>query len=171
MIEIFSFNDAIQHYKQHKISFRLLQDQAFIILGICQHNISSAVNPLEITQSDIDWLMQQPEATHDYNDYLGGYVYICETEKDLLQILGCDFDWAEKHFGIWPNVTEKAMSWDICDYLLEATGDPQWVMFLQCWNNAGGPTYYVPKHLWEQARVTEHINATNPTTTRVQRSL
>ena len=165
MITIHHFNDAHQMYQQHKMSFRLLQNQAFIILAICQNNPSLATNPLEITQSDIDWLMQQPEATHDYNEYLGGYVYICETEKDLLHILGCDFDWAEKHHGIWPNVTEKAMSWDTCNYLEEATGDPQWVIFLMCWNNAGGPTYYVPKHLWEKAKVKEHIAATNPTPT------
>ena len=165
MITIYSFNDAHQHYLQHKISLRLLQDQAFIILGICQNNPSSATNPLEITQSDIDWLMQQPEATFDYGQYLGGYVYVCETEQDLMHIKGCDFDWAEKHHGIWPNVTDIAMSWDVCNYLDETTDDPQWVIFLMCWNNAGGPTYYVPKHLWQQARLTEHIAATNPTPT------
>ena len=161
MIEILSFSDAHQHYQQHKISLRLLQDQAYIILGICQNNPTLATNPLEITQSDNDWLMQQPEATFDYNQYLGGYIYICESVKDLMHIQGCDFDWAEKHHGIWPNVTEKAMSWDVCNYLDEATGDPQWVIFLMCWNNAGGPSYYVPKHLWQQARVTEHIAVTN----------
>ena len=161
MITINRFNDAYQLYQQHKISFRLLQDQAFIILSICQHNISSATNPLEITQSDIDWLMQQPEATHDYNEYLGGYVHVCETEQDLMHIQGCDFDWAEKHDGIWPNVTDIAMSWDVCNYLDETTGDPQWIIFVMCWNNAGGPVYYVPKHLWVKARVIEHIAVTN----------
>ena len=165
MIEILSFSDAHQLYLQHKISLRLLQDQAFIILGICQNNPSSAINPLEITQSDIDWLMQQPEATFEYNQYLGGYMYICETVKDLMNINGCDFVWAEKHHGIWPNVTEKAMSWEACNYLDESSGDPQWVIFLMCWNNAGGPSYYVPKYLWQQARVAEHIAATNPTPT------
>ena len=165
MIEIHSFNDAHQLYQQHKISFRLLQDQAFIILSICQNNPSSATNPLEVNQLDIDWLMQQPEATFDYNQYLGGYVYICQTAHDLTHIKGCDFDWAEKHYGIWPNVTEIAMSWDACNYLDETTGDPQWVIFLMCWNNAGGATYYVPKHLWEQAKVSEHIAATNSTPT------
>ena len=163
MIEIYNFSDAHQKHKQHKISFRLLQDQAFIVLGICQYNVSEATNSLEITQSDIDWLIQQPEASFDYNQYFGGYVYICETEQDLMHIKGCDFDWAEKHHGIWPNVTEIAMSWDACNYLDETAGDPQWVIFVMCWNNAGGPVYYVPKHLWQQARVTEHIVATNTT--------
>ena len=81
MIEILSFSDAHQLYHQHKMSFRLLQDQAFIILGICQNNPSSASNPLAVKQLVIDWLMQQPEATHDYNEYLGGYVHVCETAQ------------------------------------------------------------------------------------------
>ena len=165
MIEIHSFSDAHQNYKQHKISFRVLQDQAALILSICQNNQLAISNPQEIVQSDIDWLTQQIEVTQDYSDCLGGYVYICETEQDLLQILGCDFEWAEKHNGSWPNVTDIAMSWDVCNYLEEAGGDPQWVIFVMCWNNAGGPVYYVPKHLWVKARVIEHIANTNATLT------
>ena len=165
MITINHFNDAYQLYQQHKISFRLLQDQAALILSICQNNQLAISNPQAIAQSDIDVLMQQPQAIQDYNEYLGGYVFVCETEQDLLQILGCDFEWAQKHHGIWPNVTEIAMSWDVCSYLDETIGDPQWVIFVMCWNNAGGPVYYVPKHLWEQARVIEHIAITNSTLT------
>ena len=162
MIKIHYFNEAYQQFQQHKISFRLLQDQVAVMLGLCQNSHSSVTNPLEVTQVDIDWLMQQPEAMHDYGDYLGGYVYVCETEDDLLQIHGCDFEWAEAHDGNWPNVTDIQLSWDACNYLDEASGDPQWVIFLLCWNNAGGPVYYVPKHLWAKARVTEHMEATNP---------
>lgn len=162
MIKLHHFNEAYQRYKQHKISFRLLQDQAAVMLGLCQNPHSSISNPLDITQEDIDWLMQQPEATQDYGEYLGGYVYVCETEQDLLEIHGCHFEWAEEHDGKWPNVTDMPMSWDACDYLEEVAGDSQWVIFLLCWNNAGGPVYYVPKQLWGQARVNEHIEATNP---------
>lgn len=162
MIKIYHFNEAYQYYSQQKISFRLLQDQAAVILGLCQNPHPSISNPLEITQADIDWLMLQPEATQGYCEYLGGYVYVCETEDDLLQIHGCDFVWAEAHDGNWPNVTDIAMSWDACNYLDESSGEPQWVSFLLCWNNAGGPVYYVPKHLWFLARVSEHIDATNP---------
>lgn len=163
MIKIHHFNEACLHYKQYKISFRLLQDQAVVLLGLCQSSHAQVSNPLDVTQADIDWLMQQPEATHDYGNYLGGYVYVCEMEEDLLKILGCDFEWAEAHDGSWPNVTDIAISWDACHYLGEAPGDPQWVMFLMCWNNAGGPVYYVPKHLWVKAKAAEHIEATNPT--------
>lgn len=161
MIKLHHFNEAFQHYKQQQVPFRLLQDQAAVMLGLCQNPHTSVSNPVEITQADIDWLMQQAEATQDYSDYLGGAVYVCETELDLLEIHGCDFEWAEAHDGNWPNVTDMPMSWDACNYLDEASGKPEWVMFLLCWNNAGGPVYYVPKHLWVQARVAEHIVATN----------
>ena len=165
MIEIHSFSDAHQNYKQHKISCRVLQDQAALMLSICQNNQLAISNPQAMTQLDIDWLMQQPEAIQDYNEYLGGYVYISETEQDLLHIHGCDFDWAKVHTGNWPNVTDLPMSWDVCNYLGETTGDPQWVIFVMCWNNAGGPVYYVPKHLWVKARVIEHIAVTYSTLT------
>jgi len=162
MIKIHHFNEAYKLHSHHKISLRLLQDQALVMLGLCQSPHPSISNSVDITQVDINWLMQQPEANSDYGDLLGGYVYVCDTEDDLLQIQGCDFEWAEAHDGNWPNVTDLVMSWDACDYLHEITGDPQWVVFILCWNNAGGPVYYVPKHLWKLARVTEHIKATSP---------
>ncbi|PKO42908.1 MAG: hypothetical protein CVU29_11300 [Betaproteobacteria bacterium HGW-Betaproteobacteria-22] len=161
MIKMHCFNEAYQLYQQQKMPFRILQDQSAVMLGLCQQQHSQISNPLEITQADIDWLIQQSEAIQDYIDYLGGYVYIFETEADLLQIHGCDFEWAETHNGNWPNVTDIAMSWDACNYLDETIGEPQWVIFLLCWNNAGGPVYYVPKNLWHKARVTEHIEATS----------
>ncbi|PPD45742.1 MAG: hypothetical protein CTY12_06865 [Methylotenera sp.] len=160
MIKLQRFQKAYQQYKQHKIPLRVLQDQAAVMLGICQNPHTSVSNPLEIIQADIDWLMQQAEATQDYDILLGGYVYICETEQDLLEIHGCNFEWAETHTGNWPNVTDMPLSWDVCAYLDEPTGDPQWVIFLLCWNNAGGPIYYVPKYLWVKARIAEHIAAT-----------
>ena len=161
MITINNFDKAYQHYSQHKIAFRLLQDQAVVLIGLCESFHVSVGNALEVTQADIDWLLHQPEATQNYSDFLGGNVFVCETEDDLLQVHGCNFEWAEAHDGHWPNVTDIAMSWDNCSYLDEATGDPQWVIFMLCWNNAGGHVYYVPKELWTAARVTEHIAATD----------
>lgn len=163
MIKIHHFNEAYQQFQQHKISFRVLQEQAVVMLDVCERPHPSVTNSVEITQSDIDWLLQQDESTQSYDVLLGGNVYICETESDLLEIQGCDLDWAEAHGGRWPNVTDIPMPWDVCAYLDEPTGNPQWVTFLLCWNNAGGPVYHVPKHLWVQARVTEHIEATSPT--------
>jgi hypothetical protein len=161
MIETHNFNAAHQNYKTGLIPYRLLQDQAAVMLGICSNPHPTVANALDINNDDINWLLQQDEAAADYGDFLGGNVYVCEAKADLLQIYGCDFEWAETHGGVWPNVTDMAMSWDSCCYLAESTGEPQWVIFLLCWNNAGGHVYYVPKHLWHAARVTEHIAATD----------
>ena len=153
MIAIHNFNEAHKQYQSGLISYRLLQEQAAVMLCICS-------NPYPAVADDnIHWLLQQDEAAFGYSDYLGGNIYVCEIEDDLKQIKGCDFEWAEIHGG-WPNVTDMPMSWDSCCYLQESIGEPQWVLFLLCWNNAGGHVYYVPKHLWTAARVSEHIAAT-----------
>lgn len=161
MITVLNFNEAHQQHQSGVIPYRLLQDQAAVMLGICRNPHQAVSNALEITDSDIHWLLQQNEASVNYADFLGGNVYVCEVEDDLKQIHGCDFEWAETHDGNWPNVTDMPMSWDSCCYLQESTGEPQWVIFLLCWNNAGGHVYYVPKPLWNMARVTEHIAATD----------
>ena len=160
MITSNSFNEAYQQYQLGVIPYRLLQEQAIVMLGLSSAPHPTVLNSLDITDDDIHWLLQQDEAAFAYSDYLGGNIYVCEIEADLKQIQGCDFEWAEAHGGVWPNVTDMDMSWDSCCYLQELEGEPQWVLFLLCWNNAGGPIYYVPKHLWTAARVSEHIAVT-----------
>ena len=160
MITSHNFNEAYQQYQSGLIDYRLLQEQAAVMVGICSNLHPPISNSLEITDEGIHWLLKQDEAGFAYADYLGGNFYVCESEDDLKQIHGCDFEWAEAHGG-WPNVTDMPMSWDNCCYLQEAKGEPQWVLFLMCWNNAGGHVYYVPKHLWTAARVSEHISATD----------
>lgn len=161
MITLQSFDDTYQHFKSNLIPFRLLQEQAFTMLNICNQSNFQYINPLQITQDDIQWLLQQSEVSMDYITLVGGDAFVCEFEADLLQIKGCHFEWAAAHNGEWPNVTDIAMSWDCCCYLAESSGNPQWVMFLLCWNNAGGPIYFVPKHLWSLARVDEHFSASS----------
>ena len=153
MITIPRFTDAYSSWQQGQIPLRQLQDQAAVLIGLCRNAPRPIADALEISDADIDWLLQQPEAAAEYADLLGGNVYVCETADDLKQIAGMDMDWAEAHGNTWPNVTDLPMTWDSCTYLAEKFGDPQWVMFLLCWNDAGGPVYYVPKHLWQQARV------------------
>lgn len=161
MIVMHNFKEAYQMYKQHRIPFRLIQDQAFVLIGMGTAKHPTVNNALDVTPQHIDWLLQQPESSMDYSDHLGGYMHIAETEADLLEIQGCDFEWADSHDGQWPNVTDMPLGWDACDYLKEAKGEPQFAFFLLCWNDAGGPLYYVPNSLWQQARVEEHFAATN----------
>jgi hypothetical protein len=160
MIEIRTFIDAYRSYQKGRCPYRLLQDQAAVLIGICRNTYRPIAGSLEVTDADIDWLLRQPEASGDYADVLGGNVDICETADDLKQIVGMDLDWASTHGNQWPNVTDLPMAWDSCTYLAEKAGNPEWAMFLLCWNDAGGPVYYVPKCLWQAARVEEHMAAT-----------
>ncbi len=161
MITIQRFIDACRSHREGRHPLRLLQDQAAVLIGICGNSHRPIADPLEVTDAAIAWLLQQPEAIQDYADLLGGNVYICEREADLMQIVGIDMDWASTHGNQWPSCTDLSMAWDSCTYLAEKFGDPEWAMFLLCWNDAGGPVYYVPKQLWNAARVSEHMAATN----------
>lgn len=161
MVSIKNFNEAYQQFQVGQTPYRLLQDQAAVMIAVCSNPGPVVTHAMEVTDSNIEWLLQQQEAGIGYLDLLGGDVHVCETEDDLKEITGCDFEWADAHDGCWPNVTDKPIVWDSCAYLEEASGDTQWVLFLQCWNNAGGPVYYVPRSLWTPARVAEHIAVTN----------
>lgn len=161
MIVIRNFADALNLYRAGLIPLRLLQEQTKVLTDIFPQPNRYVTDALDIAFVDISWLAQQPEILQsDYNGMLGGEVLICETEVDLQQILGMDLNFARTHGNRWPNVTEQVMSWDACDYLSELNGTPKWAMFLLCWNDAGGPVFYVPRHLWKAARVEEHVAAT-----------
>ena len=159
MIVIPNFVQAHHLYRQGHIPFRLLQEQAMVLIGINSgHYVDEA---FDMGDSDIEWLLQQPESSEDYNGLLGGEVNVCQTEADLKEIVGIDMDFAKAHGNRWPNVTDQVMSWDQCAYLNEKDSEPEWALFLLCWNDAGGNVFYVPKHLWQAASVDEHIAETN----------
>lgn len=161
MITIQRFIDAYRSHREGRHPLRLLQDQAAVLIGLCLNTYRPIVDALEVTDADIAWLLQQQEASQDYADLLGGNVYVPECADDLTQIVGMDMDWASNHGNQWPNVTDLPLAWDSCTYLTEKSGDPEWANFLLCWNDAGGPVFYVPKRLWNAARVDEHMAATN----------
>ena len=108
----------------------------------------------KITLEDAAELFAHKEDQLDY--WAGGPFNICETEEDLKQIEGFDLEWAEAHNDTWPNVTDLPMAWDVCAYWGNKP-DSGWAVFVLCTNDAGGSSYYVPQHLWEAARLTEHI--------------
>jgi hypothetical protein len=161
VVTIPRFIDAYRSWRQGKIPYRLLQDQAAVLINICRHSYRPIADALEVTDADIAWLLQQPEASQKYADLLGGNVYVCETQEDLSEVQGCDLDWAATHGGKWPCLFDTPIAWDDCRKLQEAEGELQWGMFLICWSDAGGPVYYVPKSLWSAARLEEHLAATN----------
>jgi hypothetical protein len=159
MLTIQRFTDAVSNYRDGQHPLRLLQDQAAILISSCRNPCRDISEAFDITDADIDWLLQQPEAAEEYADLFGGDVYVCQTPEDLKQVVGMDMEWASAH-DRWPNVTDLPMAWDSCNYLAEKSGDPEWAMFLLCTNDAGGPVYYIPNQLWDAARVVEHMAAT-----------
>lgn len=162
MIVIHNFKEAHQLYQQGHIPFRLLQEQALVLIGSCPQPNRYITEALDITDSDIEWLLQQPEvAEEDYNGMLGGDVHVCQSEDDLKEVVGMDMEFARANGNRWPDCTDQVMSWDQCSYLAEKGGEPEWAVFLLCWNDAGGNIFYVPKHLWQAARVAEHVAETN----------
>ncbi len=160
MIEIRTFIDAYRRYRDGQHPYRLLQDQAAVLIGICRDTPRPIADALEVSDADIDWLLQQPEAAAEYADLLGGPVFVCQSEADLKEVVGCDFEFAEQH-GRWPNVTDLPIAFDQCSYVQEQSGEPLYVLLMTIWSDAGGSVFYVERDLWDAARVTEHMEATN----------
>lgn len=176
MLTLHSFHEAQRLTMRGLLPFRLLQDQAAVLWAYVDSASDSQSAPFVvpfvlpadfptvpwlITGEQIDALSAQAVASVPYADLLGGDVHVCESEADLLSVVGMDMEFADAHGGRWPNVTELPMAWDSCTYVTEANGESHWVLFLLCWSDAGGPVFYVPKHLWTAARVEEHMALTN----------
>jgi hypothetical protein len=159
MIVLHTFRETHEQYQQGRIPFCVLQNLAKVMLDIEPMPNRYVFEATDISDVDIHWLLDTAVADEDYNGMLGGECHVCENEDDLLSIQGMDMEFAEAHGNRWPNVTELVMSWDACDYLPQQEGEPEWAMFLLCWNDAGGPVFYVPKRMWDVAHVAEHVAA------------
>jgi len=151
MIEISSYKQAYQFHQANRISLVILQDIAFMLMNACDPLNPQVVNASsEITVEQLDSLVTLEAAEISFNAYLGGSIFICESEAELSCIKAFDQEWANE-YGEWPNVTDKPIVWDVF-YVM----NDEWAVFAYLWNNAGGDTFYVPKSLWQQARVDEH---------------
>lgn len=150
MVEINSFKQAFQLYQSSQLSLAVTQHLAFMLMNACDAIPPNFHGYTDINTGNLTWLANQLAAEFSFDEYLGGNVYICEFESDLLAIVAFDQDWADQ-YGRWPNVTDKPLVWDLCLVL-----NDEWAVFGYCWNNAGGAVYYIPRSLWERARVGEH---------------
>lgn len=79
---------------------------------------------------------------------LGGYLYICETEADIDLIETVEWDDGK---GRYLNPHEAVVVWDHICYC------GPWANLFLATNNAGGPQYLVPPHLFEYARIEEQM--------------
>lgn len=155
MIVIKCFKEAFQLYQTNQIAFSIVQDIAYTLMSAYDDILPNVRISADINTNNLIWLSDQLSAEFSFSDYLGGSIYICESESDLINIKSFDQAWADKH-GDWPNVTDQPMVWDVC-YAL----DSEWAVFSYIWNNAGGNVFYVPKFLWQVARVSEHLLMNN----------
>lgn len=150
MIEISSYKQAYQFHRANRIPLVILQDIAFMLINACQDFPPNVSAYTDINHANLKWLSGQLAAEFNFNEYLGGNAYICESASELYSIKAFDQAWADE-YGEWPDVTVKPIVWDVF-YIL----NDEWAVFAYLWNNAGGDTFYVPKSLWPQARVDEH---------------
>lgn len=136
--------------------FRIVQEITAVLLGLCGYE-GDIPEPTAITQQEIDWLLTQSEDI-DFMTYLGGNVFICENEADLTQVTGMDMEFAKLH-GRWPNCMEAILPLDEAKYLLNADGSSGFALLFSATNNAGGPSWFIPRHLWQVAQIDEQIEA------------
>lgn len=155
MIELRNFKEVWLGFLSGKVPEAVLLDCTRVQINIEDDNREPSI---AIAKTLYDAFEDTDENSFSY--LTGGNVFICEVEDDLKQIEGCDFDFAKANGDRWPNVTELPMAWDYCDFINsdENTG---WAIFLLCSNNAGGNIYYVPKNLWDAARLKEHMEVHN----------
>jgi len=156
MIVIQSFKEMAAMHKSGSLPFRIVQEITAVLLGLCGYT-KDIPESVEVTQQEIDWLLALPEEL-DFMHYLGGHVFIAETEEDLKQIVGMDFEFGKQH-GRWPNVTEAVLGWDEAKYLTNADGNADYALLFAATNNAGGPSWFIPRNLWQAAQIDKHIAA------------
>jgi hypothetical protein len=161
MIEIRSFREMASLQQAGIVPFRdshfrIEQEITSVLLGLCDYpkDIPLAT---AISQQEIDWLLALPEDI-EFMTYLGGNVFICEAERDLSGVVGMDFEFSKFH-GRWPNCTEAVLGWDDCRYLLNSDGSADYALLFSATNNAGGPSWFIPRHLWQAAQIDEQIKA------------
>jgi hypothetical protein len=156
MIEIRSFKEMADLYQASQVPFRIVQEITSVLLGLCDYP-KDIPKPLDVTQQEVDWLLALPEDI-EFMTYMGGNVFLVETEDDLKQVTGMDFQFSKQH-GRWPNCTEAILAWDDCRYLLNADGSSDYALLFAATNNAGGPSWFIPRHLWQAAQIDEQIKA------------
>jgi hypothetical protein len=156
MIEIRSFKEMADLHQSGVVPFRIMQEITSVLLGLCGYpkDIPLAT---AITQQEIDWLLALPEDV-EFMTYLGGNVFLVETEDDLMQVTSMDSEFGKQH-GRWPNVTEAVLSWDDCKYVLNADGTADYALLFAATNDAGGSSWFIPRHLWQAAQIDEQIRA------------
>ena len=161
MIEISNYKELVELYRAGKLNrqqgyFRIVQEISAVLLGLCGYT-EDIPEPVEVTQQEIDWLQTRVDDI-DFMHYLGGNVFIVEAEADLAEVVGMDFEFSQVHRR-WPNCMEAILPLDEAKYLFNADGTADYALLFAATNDAGGPSWFIPRHLWQAARIAEQIEA------------
>jgi hypothetical protein len=156
MIVIQSFKEMADLYQVGKVPIRVVQEVGMVLLGLCGYPKDIPL-VTAISQQEIDWLLMLSEEI-EFMTYLGGWVFLVETAEDLAEVTSMDIEFGKLH-GRWPNCTEAVLGWDECKYLLNADDSSDYALLFAATNNAGGPSWFIPRHLWQAAQIDEQINA------------
>lgn len=149
------FSDLYNGFKRNEVAFCILEEVAKTQLAILEDYHDSTESLSLGTIIDIKDEVVKRELD-SFDETLGGYIYICENEDDLYEIIGVNYEWEKTH-GRPPNITDIALSWDYCNFIPASN----WAFILNCVNNSGGPTYFIHRSLWKKAKIEEHIKLTN----------
>jgi hypothetical protein len=157
MIVIQSFKNMVGRHKTSEVPFRIVQEVAYVLLGLCGYSGKDIAEATAISQQEVDWLLGLPEDI-EFMSYLGGNAFIVEIEADLSEVIGMDMEFAKLQ-GRWPNVTEAVLPWDECKYLANADGSADYALLFAATNNAGGPSWFIPRSFFPAAQIDKQIEA------------
>lgn len=156
MIVIQSFKEIVVMHKSGVMPFRIVQEITAVLLGLCSYT-KNIPEPVGVTQQEIDWMLALSEEI-EFMHYLGGHVFLAETEEDLKQFIGIDPVFASQH-GRHPDCSEEVLALDDARILVNADGTADYALLFAATNNAGGPSWFIPKALWQAAQVDKQIEA------------
>lgn len=90
----------------------------------------------------------------NFENYFGGNFYLVETVEDLDQIITSEessLPTPVEGSGGWASIREKPCTFEWMHYL----PSKDFIMIFNVTNNNGGPTYYVPRSVFEQCQNVE----------------
>lgn len=142
MIQLKTFEELLAGQDKYAA---IMRDMSFVVSGDRLHDDAAIVRVLEAAMAEYP----------SFDEYIGGDVFIVETEEDLLSIKTYDLE--NDNATVMNTVT----SWDVCNFIEGDNGEYTYALFVMITNNSGGDSFYVPKSLFGKARVVEHFLASN----------
>jgi hypothetical protein len=102
----------------------------------------------------VDEILKSEFADQPYYDLFGGKIQLVESKEDLREISTGIASVANDR---WLTLYEVPESFDVCDW---TDKDQDFVQVVMCWNDAGGPLYFIPKEFVTE-NVLDSIKLTN----------